>query len=378
LTETKSGHAPATFYDGRTPVSHVVSLAVSDDERLLKISGAELEPDHYWQLDDIREHRDQALRDGALFGCRTDGVARLTIHKPDTVAAMRAMCANLSQRDVPARTYRKVAFWGIGAVASVLLIVFVIIPALSNRLATLIPVEQEVALGRSVMTQIEGLLGSERTGDLTCNDPKGAAALQKMVSRLEEQIDSAYELQVRVLDNGMTNAFAVPGGQVVLFRGLISDATSPEMVAGVLAHELGHVVNRDPTRLMLRSAGSAGILGMLLGDFSGGAAILLVSEQLVAANYQQGAEEDADAFANAVLASAGLPSAPLGDFFRLVREKYGDVNGLLSHLVSHPDLERRAQLAEQADITAGDFTPVLNDAEWQALRNICSAEEEPG
>jgi predicted Zn-dependent protease len=117
---------------------------------------------------------------------------------------------------------------------------------------------------------------------------------------------------------------------------------------------------------------------MLLGDFSGGAAILLVSEQLVAANYQQGAEEDADAFANAVLASAGLPSAPLGDFFRLFREKYGDVNGLLSHLVSHPDLERRAQLAEQADITAGDFTPVLNDAEWQALRNICSAEEEPG
>ena len=150
------------------------------------------------------------------------------------------------------------------------------------------------------------------------------------------------------------------------------------MVAGVLAHEIGHVVNRDPTRLMLRSAGSAGILGMLLGDFSGGAAVLLVSEQLVTANYQQGAEEDADAFATSVLASAGLPSAPLGEFFRLVREKYGDVNGVLSHLVSHPDLEGRAQLAEQADITAGEFTPVLNDVEWQALRNICSAEVESG
>ncbi len=371
MTGTETTYAPATFYDGRTPVSHVVSLAVSDDERLLKISGAELEPDHYWQLDDIREHRDQALRGGAMFGCRTDGVARLTIHKPDTVAAMRAMCPNLSQRDVPARTYRKVAFWGLGAVASVLLIVFVIIPTLSNRLATLIPVEQEVALGRSVMTQVESLLGSERTGDLTCNDPEGAAALQKMVSRLEEQIDSPYALQVRVLDNGMTNAFAVPGGQVVLFRGLISDATSPEMVAGVLAHEIGHVVNRDPTRLMLRSAGSAGIMGMLLGDFTGGAAILLISEQLVSAKYQQGAEADADTFAHEVLADAGLPSSALGEFFGLVREKYGDVEGFLSHLVSHPDLAGRAQRAEEADVTAGDYTPVLSDTEWQALRGIC-------
>jgi Zn-dependent protease with chaperone function len=379
VTEPKSDHAPATFYDGKTPVSHVVSLAVSDDERLLKISGAELEPEHYWPLDDIREHRDQALRDGAMFGCRTDGAARLTVHKPDTVAAMRAMCPNLSQRDVPPRTYRKLAFWGLGAVASVLLVVFVIIPALADRLAVLVPVEQEVALGRSAMTQIEGLLGSERAGDLTCTDPAGEAALQKMVARLAERIDSPYDLQVRVLDNGMTNAFAVPGGQVVLFRGLISDATSPEMVAGVLAHEIGHVVNRDPTRLMLRSAGSAGILGMLLGDFTGGAAILLVSEQLVSAKYRQGAEEDADAFAHAVLASAGLPSAPLGEFFRLIKDKYGDVDGLLSHLVSHPDLSGRAQQAEAADRFAdGGFTPVLSDAEWQALRGICGDQDAGG
>ncbi len=378
MTETESGHAPATFYDGQTPVSHVVSLAVSDDEGLLKISGAELAAEHYWPLGDIRERRDQALRGGAMFACRTGGAARLTIHKPDTVAAIRAVCPALSQRDVPRKAYRKVAFWGFGAVASVLLIVFVIIPALSNRLAVLIPVEREVALGRTVMTQLEGFLGSEQAGDLTCSNPEGEAALQKMVSRLAGRINSPYDLQVRVLDNGMTNAFAVPGGQVVLFRGLISDATSPEMVAGVLAHEIGHVINRDPTRLMLRSAGSAGILGMLLGDFTGGAAILLVSEQLVTANYQQDAEADADAFAHAVLASAGLPSAPLGDFFRLVRKKYGDVDGVLSHLVSHPDLEGRAQLAERADIMSGEFTPVLNDTEWQALRDICSAEAEPG
>ncbi len=375
-TDTETTHAPATFYDGQTPVSHVVSLAVSDDERLLQISGAGLGPEHYWPLDDIREHRDQALRQGAMFGCPKEGEARLTIHKPDTVAEMRAVCPNLTRSDVPSRTYRKLAFWGIGAVASVLLIVFVIIPALADRLAVLIPVEQEAALGRTVVTQMEGFFGAEQAGDLTCSSPAGDAALEKMVARLEAEVDSPYELDVRVLDVDMINAFAVPGGQVVLFRGLIGNATRPEMVAGVLAHEIGHVVNRDPTRLMLRAAGSAGIMGMLLGDFTGGTAILLVSEQLVSANYQQGAEEDADTFAHEVLAATGLPSAALGEFFRLVREKYGDVDGILSHLVSHPDLAGRAERAKEADVTAsGDFTPVLSDAEWQALRGICGPED---
>lgn len=377
MTATDTTDRPATFYDGRTPVSHVVSLAVSDDDRLLQITGDGLAAEHLWQLDEVREFRDQALGQGALFGCRADGAARLTVYKPDTVAAMRAMCPNLSQRDVAPRTYRKVAFWGIGAVASVLLIVFVIIPALAGRLAALVPVEQEVALGRSVMTQLEGFLGGEQAGDLTCSSPAGDAALNRMVARLADRIDSPYDLQVRVLDVQMINAFAVPGGQVVLFSGLIDAATAPEMVAGVLAHELGHVVHRDPTRLMLRAAGSAGILGMLLGDFTGGAAILVVSEQLVSAKYQRGAEQDADAFANDLLASAGLPSAALGAFFRLVRQKYGEVDGVLSHLVSHPDLSGRAEQADAADTTAdGDFTPVLSDAEWQALRDIC-ADERP-
>lgn len=372
MTATDPAERPARFYDGLTPVSHVVSLAVSDDDRLLQITGAGLTAEVLWPLDDVREYRDQALGRGALFGCAGGGAARLTVHKPDTVAALRALCPNLAQRDTPPRTYRRVAFWGLGAVASVLLIVFVIIPALAGRLAELVPVEREVALGRSVMTQLEGLLGSEQAGDLTCAEPEGVAALDKMLARLDRRIDSPYPLRVRVLDSGMTNAFAVPGGQVVLFRGLIRDAESPEMVAGVLAHELGHVVHRDPTRLMLRAAGSAGILGMLLGDFSGGAALLVVSEQLITANYQQEAEIAADAFAHRVLAEAGLPSAPLGDFFRLMRARYGDVEGVLSHLVSHPELEGRAQRAEAADVTAGAFTPVLSAEEWQALRGICA------
>lgn len=66
----------------------------------------------------------------------------------------------------------------------------------------------------------------------------------------------------------------MPGGLIILFRGLIDAAESSDEVAAVYAHELGHVVARDPTRIALRSAGSIGVLGLLLGDFAGGAVVL--------------------------------------------------------------------------------------------------------
>ncbi len=361
-----------TYFDGHSSMRHDVDLAVSEASRTLRLSGDTLGDDHLWPLDDIREHRDHAHKGAAIFGCPQEGDARLTVNDTQTASRLRALCPNLKQTDVRKGAYRTIAIWGFGAVASVLLIVFVIIPALAATLANRLPVEREVALGNTVMRQLEKFLGSEAAGDLACSSPEGDLALQKMTARLSDQIDSPYTLRIRVLNHKMVNAFAVPGGNIVLFDGLIQDATSPEMVAGVLAHEFGHVINRDSTRLMMQTAGSAGLLGMLLGDFAGGAAVLLISDQLITASYQQEAEANADTFAHDVLASASLPSAPMGAFFLRMKEQHGDVNRLLSHLVSHPDLDGRADAAVAADTVGdGDFTAVLDADEWAALRGIC-------
>ena len=362
---------PATFFDGHSTIRHVVELAISDEAQLLRMSGPTLGEDHFWPLADIREHRDQALRGGAVFGCPQESEARLTVMGEAYLDAMRKHCPNLRKRDRAPGAFRKTTLWLGAAVTSVVLIVFVIIPGLSDQLAEVLPVEQEIALGNTVMRQMERFLGSERTGDIVCSSPEGDIALRKMAARLSDQIDSPYEMRIRVLDNDMINAFAVPGGNIVIIDGLLQTADGPEMVAGVLAHEFGHVVNRDSTRLMLRTAGSAGIIGLLLGDFIGGTALLLVGDQMLTASYQQDAEAGADRFAHRVLADAALPSKPFAGFFRMIQKEYGDVDGILSHLASHPDLEGRAKAAEDANTITGDFKPILTDAEWVALRNIC-------
>jgi predicted Zn-dependent protease len=175
------------------------------------------------------------------------------------------------------------------------------------------------------------------------------------------------------------NAVAVPGGRILLFRGLIEHAESAEEVAGVLAHELGHVVHRDPTVEALRAAGSAGILGLLVGDVVGAGIVVAASEAVLNASYRREAEARADDTAIRLLAEAGLPSGPFADFFRRMRARYGEVRGVFRYFASHPALEARAERAEAGDAVAGgDYEPVLGPAEWRALRGICSATPAPG
>ncbi|MCP5086498.1 MAG: M48 family metallopeptidase, partial [Rhodobacteraceae bacterium] len=300
-----------------------------------------------------------------------DDLARLIVPHGHAEDVIREISGNLGKRRVQKGMIRKLVFWVGGAVASVALIMFVILPSMADQLAKMIPPEREAALGRTALRQIERyMLGSENS--LGCTSPKGLHALQKMTTRLTVQADIPYDLNVQVFNHPMVNAFAVPGGNVVLFEGLLKAADTPEEVAGVLAHEIGHVVHRDPTRLTLRSAGSVGILGMVFGDFAGGFFALVLAEQLISASYAQDAEAGADAYAHDALAAAGLPSQPFAGFFLKLKDKYGDSDGLMSHLASHPDLVGRAAAAEAADaVGEGGFEAVLTEAEWADLKGVC-------
>ena len=153
-------------------------------------------------------------------------------------------------------------------------------------------------------------LGSSE-GQLACSNPAGLAALENMEARLLETTDTLYDLNIAVFDHGMVNAFAAPGGQVVLMRGLIDKAGGPDEVAAVLAHEIGHVEARDVTRNALRVAGSAGILSMIFGDFSGGSAAVIVVERMMNASYTREAEAEADSYARDMLAAADVSALSL-------------------------------------------------------------------
>ncbi|MFT4716698.1 MAG: Zn-dependent protease with chaperone function [Paracoccaceae bacterium] len=325
-----------------------------------------------WVLSDLRSIPDQAERKSIVLGQAGDHPARLMVSNPALAARLHALCPDLRRKHKDPNVAKRLVKLTVGAFASVALIVFVLVPLMADQLATMLPPEGEKAFGDTTFEQIrKGLNQSTEFGLPICEEPEGQAALEKMLARLNPGTDFPYEISLHVLDHPMINAFALPGGHIVLFRGLLQDATSAEEVAGILGHEMGHVDHRDPTRLALRSAGSAGVLGLLLGDFAGGTVILLLTEKLIQAQYSRGAEAASDTYAHALLSEVGLPTAPMADFFVRLRADGETDQGLLSHLASHPDTQGRADAAIAANKFGSYYDPILTPIEWQALRQIC-------
>jgi Zn-dependent protease with chaperone function len=356
------------YFDGATAVSTQVPVEISPYGVKFQFGNDWID----WPMADLRCLQDQARDAGMILDLEDDSEARLIIKDRAATQHLWSLPNSLTKRTVSSKMKRRVLFWGAGAIASVCIIMFVIVPALSNTLARYIPIEREVALGKYSLKQIEWMVGGDGE-DLRCTGEKGQAALAKMATRLKDNFETDYPLEVSVFRHEMVNAFAVPGGQVVLFEGLLKAAKSPEEVAGVLGHEFGHVVNRDPTRLSLRSAGSAGLLGLVFGDFAGGFAALALAEALVSANYSQDAETQADVFSHELFARAKLPSKDFGRFFNSLAGDRGGDAGLMSHISSHPDLHAREQAAIDADVIGeAEFVPVLTDVEWVALKQICT------
>jgi len=366
--------APARYYDGSSATAREV--VVSFGARSLVIMSYDGVAVDHWSLGSLRAVGAKGQMPMQLVP-EAASDARLLIAEEEMVDAIEAVCPGLYKRPATRKGVGKGIVLGLAAFASVIALVVWIIPALAGQLAFMIPPKQEQKLGDAVVGQIQDLLalGGDAVPGL-CEAPEGAAALAKMQARLDAGAELPYPIRVDVIDHGLVNAVAVPGGRVLLFRGLIEKAANPEEVTGVLAHEIGHVVHRDPTVGALRVAGSAGILGLLVGDVFGATLTIAVAETLMDASYKRDVEARADETAVRLLAEAGLPSTPFAGFFRRIAEEYGEPRGVFRYLSSHPQLASRAEEAEAAD-TVGEapYTPVMSDQDWVALREICSETE---
>ncbi len=362
---------PAIYFDGETALRRQVQVMLHSEHLGITPVDPPGKPFH-WPLTRIRalaaghdRHADLTL----TFHADTDDEsprdpARLTIASGPITDWLRNQ-PSLTRRDVRRGTWGKVALYLGGAATAIAVLVFVLLPRIADEMARRMPIEREIAFGQLVIAQMERVLGDGAVLP-TCNDPAGLAALDVMRSRLTTGQGLRYDLTLRVLDADMVNAFAAPGGQVVILRGLLDEATSAAEVAGVLAHEIGHVEARDPTRLAFRAVGSAGLLSLVLGDATGGTLIALVGDQMLSAAYTRDAESAADAFAHRLLTTTGIGTEGLATFFDRIDGKGLD---LPEYLSTHPTTTGRANAARAVD--QGEVTPVMTDREWQALKAIC-------
>lgn len=254
------------------------------------------------------------------------------------------------------------------AIAGMMLAVLTIGFLQLERLAPVfVPLESERALGERLMQ------GFSESSGAVCTSESGRAALARMVERLSSNLSLPIPLTVRVTKRDWVNAFALPGGQIVIFDGLIQKAQSPDEVAGVLAHEIGHVEHRHALRRLVRAAG----VGFLASMVSGGV-VSDLSQQLLFMTFSREMEAEADEAALRALALAQVSSDGFAAFFdRLAAEDTkSDSDSLFadstleSLIATHPLSKERADKIRSQTVPP-QVSPALNDAEWKALKGIC-------
>jgi len=358
------------MFDGRSAAIRRVGVEIDPETKALVLSLPEGEP-LTWPLDSLRAVPDQA-DDGRLVLTSADrALARLTVDSPALIQRIRKSAPRLAEKP-PVRGRGRVFAWAGAAVASVFLIVFVLVPIMADQLARVLPPSGEEALGTATLEQIQTALSEDFIPLNFCKSQDGAAAMDLMLANIGgDDLGLPYPITVSVLDHPMVNAFALPGGQVVFFRGMLNTAEGPDEIAAVLAHEIGHVAARDPTRIALRSAGSLGVLGLLFGDFAGGAAVLFLVEQLIQADYSRDAEAAADTYGITLLQAANVDPGALGDLFQKLLEEFGDAEGIAAHFMSHPALGDRIETSRAAGNAMGETAQVISDQSWAALQEIC-------
>ncbi len=200
---------------------------------------------------------------------------------------------------------------------------------------------------------------------IPCTGQPGEQALRKLVSRLYplEPGDGEIQIDVHAVRSPDVNAYAVLGGNIYVNQALIEQAGSPEELAGVLAHEIEHVRHRHVLENLMVRLGTWGAMELVVGDASsaGDIAQIMLSLQYTRAQEHQA---DEDGLKRLVQAQVGVQG--YRDFFDRLRRRG---KGGTDFFSDHPSDASRAQLAAQ--YAGRSSRPVLSDAEWKALRNIC-------
>lgn len=222
-------------------------------------------------------------------------------------------------------------------------------------------------LGPRIPESWERNLGQAMVGDMgnrLCHTPAGDAAMAKLL----DAVDPA-QVQVRsgVANIDMVNAVALPGGQVLLFDGLVQQAKSPEELAGVLGHEVGHVRERHVMTALLRQFG----LSILLSGTNSSVGDTVFG--LASMGYSREAEREADQFARARMAERDISPLGAAEFFeRMGGDASGDGadNAVTGWIESHPSPGERAK-AYRASARGKSFRPVLTPREFAAIKSMC-------
>jgi predicted Zn-dependent protease len=224
----------------------------------------------------------------------------------------------------------------------------------------------------SMPTSIDARIGEVMHQQLVASgtlvkDGPAVEALSAVSRRFTPHLPSdEFTFRFLVVNDSSVNAFAAPGGLVVVHTGLFAKATSADELVGVLSHEITHVTERHSLRQIIYKMGLTTTLRWLLGVPDGVAdTIAGAAANLSGLEFSRAQETSADVGGIALLQKARLPAAGLKSFFEKLAQ---DQQAIPAFLSTHPADEDRAATLQKMVDERGQWAVDPLTIDWDAVR----------
>ncbi len=281
-------------------------------------------------------------------------------------------------------TIQKVLLWG-GLICIPFLLLFLwrfAIPAIADRVAMKVPETWEDHLGTEFYKAIN--FKEYETVDL-----ERQKAIDTIVRRLLKAAPGQpYRIRVHMVKWNIVNAFALPGGTLVVFQGLLDKTETPEELAGVLAHEIQHVLLRHSTRNIIHHYSTSMLLSMVVGDSTQMMeAILTLANSMEGLRHTRTMEAEADKEGMTMMVAAGIDPKGMISIFERLSEEHSQIFrdegddseasetekkalGWLDFFSDHPGwTDRLDSLHAIADKSTVPPKPLLENFDWTRMHN---------
>ncbi|MEZ4721922.1 MAG: M48 family metallopeptidase [Flavobacteriales bacterium] len=220
-------------------------------------------------------------------------------------------------------------------------------------------IEQEEKLGEFILDNI--LDDAEEI-----ENPFVDSVMWEIESRLLNKIGTTeYEYRFKLVDDPLVNAVTLPGGNIIVFRGLLDFAETPEEVAAVLAHEIAHVEKRHVVQKLVTELG----LTFLVTVITGGDATLIheISRTLISGVFSRSQESEADEYGMNLMLKAQIDPRSLAAFFRKLNRENMGYDEHLEWLMSHPHNNARIKSSLEFEVPDSFVSQPIN-VDWEAVQ----------
>jgi predicted Zn-dependent protease len=205
--------------------------------------------------------------------------------------------------------------------------------------------------------------------DQEINDQSVTNAIDSLVTTIcDNNYIEKSRIKFHVLNNDEMNAFALPGGRLVIYSGLISAVENQEELSGVISHEIAHIELNHVMKKLIKEVGLSVLISMTTGD-SGIGTIKETAKMLSSTAFDRGWEREADIKAVEYLIQAHIDPQPFSNFLSRLAENENELMEYLSWMNTHPASQERARyIIEHAENESIHNQPVLSLETWDNVK----------